>query len=273
VILKHLYSRIHADMKSVSSPTPTFRRGFTLIELLVVIAIIAILAAMLLPALARSKAKARTAQCFSNMRQLGVATHMYASDFDDNVPGDGYDNGYFFASMLAPYVSGVSIDFALASGPNNGPYLLSTFAKISVFQCPAIISVYPPPAVLGYTINNVNFAKYATSGNYSTGVRYYKLNTVPLGAARVVYLCEINPDNDNLHNDFGAWNVWDVSHTPFNALSAVNLTPRMISAGDKRHLGVTPLVFFDSHVEVVKLTPQKCPFSLFNPLQAVKLPP
>ena len=82
------------------------KRNFTIIELLIVIAIIAILAAMLLPALNKAREKARSAQCTSNLKQIGLAHSNYASDFDDYiVAGITVGETQYWPTGLAPYLS------------------------------------------------------------------------------------------------------------------------------------------------------------------------
>jgi prepilin-type N-terminal cleavage/methylation domain-containing protein/prepilin-type processing-associated H-X9-DG protein len=82
-------------------------QGFTLIELLVVIAIIAILASLLLPALASAKSAAEKAACISNLREIGIAIHVYADDYHGNIPwgpkaGPYLNPGNFYPSTGAP---------------------------------------------------------------------------------------------------------------------------------------------------------------------------
>lgn len=67
------------------------KSGFTLIELLVVIAIIAILAAILFPVFAQAREKARQTACLSNMKQIGTGLMMYSQDYDEILPGNGFE--------------------------------------------------------------------------------------------------------------------------------------------------------------------------------------
>ncbi|HZM03388.1 MAG TPA: prepilin-type N-terminal cleavage/methylation domain-containing protein [Candidatus Saccharimonadales bacterium] len=99
-------------------------KAFTLIELLVVIAIIAILAALLLPALALAKSKAQATKCLNNNRQIGVATALYTSDFHESYPDGVQIIDTQWSSSSAWHIMLL-------------PYLGSTTNAVRIYACPA----------------------------------------------------------------------------------------------------------------------------------------
>ena len=155
----------HNPRKDV--PMKVSNRKFTLIELLVVIAIIAILAAMLLPALNRARETAKTTKCLGNTRQIGSAGQMYASDNDDIM---------FFASVNPAGTSGTSMrwyvkqDFAKALGGGTEPVKPG-----SALTCPSNTS---PSVSVGYSIN-------ANCGYFPSPTRAgFEYKGVKIGRAR-----------------------------------------------------------------------------------------
>ena len=87
----------------------TVRQGFTLIELLVVIAIIAILAALLLPALAKAKERAKRIMCVSNLKQWAIGFQLYAGDFNDSMPQGWYDPNGMWMVAFQPFIPGAQV--------------------------------------------------------------------------------------------------------------------------------------------------------------------
>ena len=226
------------------------RRAFTLIELLVIIAVIGILAAILLPALARSKAVAKRIHCVGNVKQLALTAHLYADDNRDRLPSDRMPLN----------------DHSFVLG-----FWDSTFYRYlgnkDVFQCAGNRLPNPPPQGLDPTGFNHSYGwnDFGLSGDSkSTMGRRFLRPSVKLGSV-------VSPSDCLALGDTAGWGFvfnirfssidgsdhldhlfWDARYNPplFSPLPSGWLSRRLyIFHLTRRHYGNANVAFLDGHVK------------------------